>query len=88
MTTTRINHTGHDHPNTTAARTACRTALRKMAETPAPVVRNVISVKGGAVHAPNAFVDGAFPLCRNGSMSNLGTRYRLTDAPVSCRNCR
>lgn len=26
MTTTRTNHTGHDHPNTTAARTACRKA--------------------------------------------------------------
>ncbi len=28
MTTTRINHTGHNHPNTTAARTACRNELR------------------------------------------------------------
>lgn len=27
MTTTRINHTGHDHPNTTAARTACRRTM-------------------------------------------------------------
>jgi hypothetical protein len=27
MTTTRIDHTGHNHPNTTAARTACRKAI-------------------------------------------------------------
>lgn len=28
MTTTRINHTGHNHPNTPAARAKCRTELR------------------------------------------------------------
>lgn len=27
MTNTRINHTGHDHPNTSAARTACRKSV-------------------------------------------------------------
>ncbi len=29
MTTTRIDHTGHAHANTTAARTACRNAMSK-----------------------------------------------------------
>lgn len=28
MTTTRIDHTGHNHPSTTAARTACRKAIK------------------------------------------------------------
>lgn len=28
MTTTRIDHTGHNHPRTTAARTACRKAMK------------------------------------------------------------
>lgn len=36
MTTTRISHTGHDHPNTTAARTACR---KQMAGFKAAVAR-------------------------------------------------
>jgi hypothetical protein len=29
MTTTRINHTGHNHPNTPAARAKCRNDIRK-----------------------------------------------------------
>ena len=28
MTTTRINHIGHDHPSTTTARTACRKSMK------------------------------------------------------------
>jgi hypothetical protein len=87
MTTTRINHTDHNHPNTTAARTACRKAMKNTPEvTPEP--RNVVAMAGGKVHAPNTFVDGIYPLCRNGSMSTRNTKYRVTDAPVSCRNCR
>ena len=31
MTNTRIDHTGHNHPSTTAARTACRKALGHLA---------------------------------------------------------
>jgi hypothetical protein len=31
MTTNRINHTGHNHPATTAARTACRAIMNKPA---------------------------------------------------------
>jgi hypothetical protein len=87
MTNTRINHTGHDHANTTAARTACRKAMNN---TPAPVVeaRNIISRRGGVVHAPNAHVDLPFPLCRIGGQDRRGTRYMVTTAPVSCRNCR
>lgn len=29
MTNTRIDHTGHNHPNTTAARQGCRKAYRE-----------------------------------------------------------
>lgn len=44
MTTTRINHTGHDHPNTPAARAKCRktpitmgSIAREMFTTPDPL---------------------------------------------------
>jgi hypothetical protein len=103
MTNTRINHTGHDHPNTTAARTACRKAM-KAATADAiisagtinaqPIVviipepRNVTTYGKGVVHAPNPHVDTPFPLCRTGGQSSRGIRYKVTTAPVSCRNCR
>lgn len=47
MTTTRINHTGHNHPNTTAARTACRKAIK--ATVNATPIRVTVG-KGKAVH--------------------------------------
>ncbi len=53
---------------------------------------NVISMLGGKVHTrQTAFDDGGpefhFPLCRTGSMTNRGTRYRLTEAEVTCSIC-
>ncbi len=53
---------------------------------------NVISVLGGKVHTrQTAFDDGGpefhFPLCRTGSMTNRGTKYRATDAEVTCEMC-
>jgi hypothetical protein len=87
MTTTRINHTGHDHPNTTAARTACRKAMKTTPEV-APEPRNVTTYGRGVVHAPNPHIATPYPLCRTGGQSNRGIRYRVTSAPVSCRNCR
>lgn len=44
MTTTRINHTGHNHPNTTAARTACRKAMAKATPAAAPVAAPIARV--------------------------------------------
>ncbi|MCP9207787.1 SprT-like domain-containing protein [Streptomyces cucumeris] len=53
---------------------------------------NVISVLGGKVHKrQTAFDDGGpefhFPLCRTGSMTNRGTKYRPTEAEVTCSVC-
>ncbi|MEU9975070.1 hypothetical protein [Streptomyces sp. NPDC051014] len=53
---------------------------------------NVISVLGGKVHKrQTAFDDGGpefhFPLCRTGSMTNRGTKYRPTEAEVTCTLC-
>lgn len=52
---------------------------------------NVISVLGGKVHKRAPFGDGGpedfFPLCRTGSMTNRGTKYRGTDAEVTCSVC-
>jgi hypothetical protein len=79
MTTTRINHTGHNHPSTTAARTACRKAT--------PIVAspsNVVGVRGGKVHLGTA---DEFPVCRTGGQDSGRTHYRTTDAAVTCKGC-
>ena len=79
MTTTRINHTGHNHPNTTAARTACRKALATVVLPP-----NVVGVRGGKVHLGNA---DTFPVCRTGGQDSGRTRYMETTAAVTCKGC-
>ncbi|MFB7185218.1 hypothetical protein ACFCZT_07840 [Streptomyces sp. NPDC056230] len=55
---------------------------------------NVISVLGGKVHTRQDFPPAyegqpefSFPLCRTGSMTNRGTKYRDTDAAVTCTVC-
>ena len=49
---------------------------------------NVISVLGGKVHKRMPELgDHFFPWCRTGSMTNSGTKYRGTDAEVTCSNC-
>lgn len=49
---------------------------------------------GGAVHEVTSGLDGSdggpvyiFPLCRTGSMTNQGTKYRKVKAPLTCKNC-
>lgn len=49
---------------------------------------------GGAVHEVTSSLDGSdggpvhiFPLCRTGSMTNQGTRYRKVKAELTCKNC-
>ncbi|MCB5179529.1 SprT-like domain-containing protein [Streptomyces antimicrobicus] len=51
---------------------------------------NVISVMGGKVHKRQEFDGGEesfFPLCRTGGMTNRGTKYKGTDAEVTCSVC-
>lgn len=50
-----------------------------------------VSVRGGKVHEVTEWDDQGpeyvFPLCRTGSMTNSGTKYRKTTADLSCTNC-
>lgn len=49
---------------------------------------NVISVLGGKVHKRLPELgDHFFPFCRTGSMTNSGTKYRGTEAEVTCVTC-
>lgn len=52
------------------------------------------TMRGGAVHEVTSGLDGSdggpvhiFPLCRTGSMTNQGTRYRKVTGELTCRNC-
>lgn len=52
------------------------------------------TMRGGAVHEVTSGLDGSdggpvhiFPLCRTGSMTNQGTRYRKVKAELTCKNC-
>lgn len=69
------------------------------AEAPADVedvweVGHCTTMRGGAVHEVTTGLDGSdggpvhiFPLCRTGSMTNQGTRYRKVTGELTCRNC-
>ncbi|MFM9590742.1 hypothetical protein ACKI16_29570 [Streptomyces scabiei] len=50
-----------------------------------------VSVRGGKVHEVTEWDDQGpdyvFPLCRTGSMTNSGTKYRKTTEALSCTNC-
>lgn len=94
MTTTRINHTGHAHASTTAARTACRKAM-KVTTVELPGVPVCVVGNGRVVHlaviADNGGLMGArcgAGLTRNGSDSNV---TRIADLPAgtaaSCHRC-
>lgn len=94
MTTTRINHTGHNHPNTTAARTACRKATKAIVELPGiPVcaVGNGRQIHNAVLGADDMLIGAkcGAGLTRNGRDSNV---RRLADLPagsvVSCHRCR
>ncbi|MFD3904128.1 hypothetical protein HXS80_15910 [Streptomyces sp. CB04723] len=50
--------------------------------------QNVVSVRGGKVHHRQPYLgDHVFPACRTGAMTNSGTKYRTTEAPVDCKTC-
>ncbi|WP_328950464.1 hypothetical protein OG778_23845 [Streptomyces sp. NBC_00184] len=50
--------------------------------------KNVVSVRGGKTHLRAQYLgDHVFPACRTGAMTNSGTKYRTTDAPVDCKTC-
>jgi hypothetical protein len=92
MTTTRINHTGHDHANTTTARTACRKA---MAATPAPVFHMVVVGNGKVRHTAYLGHDGVVLGARCGAGLGRGVRKNspltawISDVnDVNCNRCR
>jgi hypothetical protein len=94
MTTTRISHTGHNHPSTTAARTACRKAMKA---TPAavPTTRLVAVGNGKATHVGEVGIDGDIYGVRCGAGYGRGVRknspirdlgvHPITD--ITCRGC-
>jgi len=90
MTTTRISHTGHNHPNTTAARTACRKALKATR----PTVVGVKVGNGKAIHIAEANIDdtiwgircgaGVTKVSTASAWKSLG---RIDLADVTCKSC-
>ncbi|MEU0667166.1 hypothetical protein ABZ508_02685 [Streptomyces lavendulocolor] len=69
-----------------------RLALVDAPEAPAAEdepTENVVSMRGGKVHSPTPGTPerDAFPLCRTGGSTNLGTRYRTLYAPLTCSTC-
>ncbi|MET0416566.1 MAG: hypothetical protein ABW022_11165 [Actinoplanes sp.] len=94
MTTTRIDHTGHNHLSTTAARTACRKAMKA---TPAPVTtRTVVLVGKGKFTHEGVFAADDLVAARCGAGMQRGRRRASTltaikvpvDTVVSCHRCR
>lgn len=93
MTTTRINHTGHNHPNTTAARTACRKAMKATATKPSHPLAQV--GRGKVVHTAELY-DGRVIGVWCGAGLGRGVKknspiYRLADGTiedVTCGTCR
>jgi hypothetical protein len=92
MTTTRIDHTGHAHPSTTAARTECRKAMKA---TPATRTACVVG-NGKMVHEAVLGHDGTLIAARCGAGMQRGirkasalTRVEIAaDSTVSCHRCR
>lgn len=92
--TTRIDHTGHNHPKTTAARTACRKALKA-----APIATYATCAvgKGKQDHVAVLDADGNLIAAKCGAGYGRGVRKnsplrRLADLPVGhvvgCHRCR
>lgn len=91
MTTTRINHTGHDHPSTTAARTACRKAMKAAVPTTFPTAW---VGAGKALHLAVIDNDGHIygvrcgaGLTRRGGDSAYRAGNNLPLADVTCTKC-
>jgi hypothetical protein len=84
--TNRIDHTGHTHPNTTAARTACRKALKVTLPVPAPYVAApenvdtsmVIDTPGGKVRV------GSVVIAEN--RGGPDTEYTVTQVDEDVKN--
>jgi hypothetical protein len=57
-------------------------------EAPAEPVANVVSYNGGKVHTmmPGQ-EEHPYPLCRGGGMNQNLTKFRATDAPLTCKTC-
>lgn len=91
MTTTRISHTGHNHPSTTAARTACRKAMKNATPVTYPLATVGRSTKVAhlAVLADDSLVAvrcGA----GYGRRGNTSPFYRAgtgTAADITCGRC-
>jgi hypothetical protein len=80
MMTTRISHTGHNHPSTTAARTACRKAMKA-----APVETLEIATVGNGSRFH--YIDKAVGTTRCGKVQPVFVRMGSIDA-VDCKGCR
>lgn len=91
MTTTRIDHTGHNHPSTTAARTACRKAMKATT----PVLHPTCVVGRSTVRHLAIIADGTLVAADCGAGMGRGVRknsplYRQADAAASeigCTKC-
>jgi hypothetical protein len=95
MTTTRINHTGHNHPSTTTARTACRKAMKVTAKV--TLVDGGRVGRGNAIHISIVATDGSMygvkcgagmtrsAMRGNSALTNLG---RIDLTTVTCKTCR
>lgn len=94
MTTTRINHTGHNHPNTTAARTLCRKAFRT--ETVPSITVPLATVGNGKASHVAELDNGQVIGVRCGAGLGRGVRgnstFRFMDLgaieDVTCTKCR
>ncbi|MEU7243361.1 hypothetical protein [Streptomyces sparsogenes] len=52
----------------------------------------VVSVRGGKVHTAMPGLDDeeahVYPLCRGGGMNQMMTKFRVIDAPLTCKTCQ
>lgn len=61
----------------------------EVSEEPEPDDVNVISYSGGKVHTamPGMPEGHAYPLCRGGGMNQHLTKFRIINAPLTCKTC-
>ncbi|MFC8463401.1 hypothetical protein [Streptomyces sp. NPDC057250] len=80
---------------TAVAQAEYEAQLDAMAQEPHVEAGRCTPLAGGEVHEMQQYdpqdrrPERVFPLCRTGSMTNTGTKYRKVapDAPLTCRNC-
>jgi hypothetical protein len=90
MTTTRINHTGHAHANTTAARTACRKAAAKFVAATTPMILAAKVGAGKAIHAAErgTYGDGTIGTrCGTGAMTTVKGIGDVELDSITCKAC-